>query len=541
MSHKFERIGLMIDMSRNAVMSVDALKKFLPLLKNMGYNSVMLYTEDTYEVEGNPYFGYMRGRYSADEIREIDRFAGEIGLELIPCIQTLAHLKQAFKWGTVPMDHHDVLLCDDEETYKLIDDMFKTVKNTFSSNLIHIGMDEAANIGKGEHLKRHGYEKTVTIILRHLKKVCEIAEKHGFKVIMWSDMFFKSASNLGSSADLGITKEELGKLMESVIPVCWDYSPNGEEYFENKINVHKNIFKTVWFAGGLYSWYGFAPLNKFAIRQTERTVSACKKEKLPTYYTTVWGDDGAECPKYANLPSLFYTACLAKGITDESKIKAEFKKVTGSEFDDFLLLDLPNEADETHFTPDGNYPHWPLHPCKYMLYSDYFNDYLDATVTEGVGEKYGELAKKLYEAKKRNRKYGYLFETSAKLCEVYEYKYELGLKTRHAYENGDKETLLKLASEDYPVVKKRLLAFRKAFEKQWMTENKPHGFDIQDLRIGGIIMRTETCRKRILDYVSGKIPAIYELEEKLLPLPDSANIHSGYTFYSSTNVFSHII
>lgn len=40
----------MIDMSRNAVMSLDGLGRFLPLLKKMGYNCVMLYTEDTYEV-----------------------------------------------------------------------------------------------------------------------------------------------------------------------------------------------------------------------------------------------------------------------------------------------------------------------------------------------------------------------------------------------------------------------------------------------------------------------------------------------------------
>ena len=58
--YNYERLGVMIDMSRNAVMSVDSLKKFLPILKKMGYNSVMLYTEDTYEVEGEPFFGYFR-------------------------------------------------------------------------------------------------------------------------------------------------------------------------------------------------------------------------------------------------------------------------------------------------------------------------------------------------------------------------------------------------------------------------------------------------------------------------------------------------
>ena len=57
-------LGVMIDMSRNAVMSIAGLRRFLPLLKKMGYNCVMLYTEDTYEVDNEPYFGYMRGRYN---------------------------------------------------------------------------------------------------------------------------------------------------------------------------------------------------------------------------------------------------------------------------------------------------------------------------------------------------------------------------------------------------------------------------------------------------------------------------------------------
>ena len=38
----------------------------------------MLYTEDTYEVDNEPYFGYMRGRYSADELRELDDYAYSI-------------------------------------------------------------------------------------------------------------------------------------------------------------------------------------------------------------------------------------------------------------------------------------------------------------------------------------------------------------------------------------------------------------------------------------------------------------------------------
>ena len=52
---------------------------------------------------------------------------------------------------------------------------------------------------------------------------------------------------------------------------------------------------------------------------------------------------------------------------------------------------------------------------------------------------------------------------------------------------------------------------------QWFTDNKPHGFDIQDQRLGALLRRTDACRRRILAYTAGKIDRIDELEEELLP------------------------
>jgi hypothetical protein len=62
----------MIDMSRNGVMKVEAVKKFIAYNAAMGNNMLMLYTEDTYKIPEYKYFGYMRGRYSESEIKEID-------------------------------------------------------------------------------------------------------------------------------------------------------------------------------------------------------------------------------------------------------------------------------------------------------------------------------------------------------------------------------------------------------------------------------------------------------------------------------------
>ena len=65
----FDKFGVMIDCSRNAVMNVSAFKKMADILSSLGYNTIRLYTEDTYEVDGEPYFGYLRGRYSKAELR----------------------------------------------------------------------------------------------------------------------------------------------------------------------------------------------------------------------------------------------------------------------------------------------------------------------------------------------------------------------------------------------------------------------------------------------------------------------------------------
>ena len=60
-----KRFGVMLDWSRNAVMKPEQVKKFVGILRRFGYNMLQLYTEDTYQVENEPYFGYMRGSYTA--------------------------------------------------------------------------------------------------------------------------------------------------------------------------------------------------------------------------------------------------------------------------------------------------------------------------------------------------------------------------------------------------------------------------------------------------------------------------------------------
>ena len=94
----YEDLAYMADCSRNAVLNVASAKQMIEVLALMGYSTFELYMEDTYQIEGQPYFGYFRGAYSAEELQEIEAYAQQFDMTFVPCIQTLAHLS-AFVMG----------------------------------------------------------------------------------------------------------------------------------------------------------------------------------------------------------------------------------------------------------------------------------------------------------------------------------------------------------------------------------------------------------------------------------------------------------
>lgn len=72
-------------------------------------------------------FGNMRPRYSQKEFRLLDDYAYSLGIELIPCIQTLGHLTEVIKRPPYAeiSDRPDILMACDERVYSLIDKMIQ--------------------------------------------------------------------------------------------------------------------------------------------------------------------------------------------------------------------------------------------------------------------------------------------------------------------------------------------------------------------------------------------------------------------------------
>jgi hexosaminidase len=158
-STPFRTLGVMLDCSRNAVMTVEHVcDVWLPRLALLGYNMLMLYTEDTYQLPGEPYFGCRRGAYTAGELKTIVAAAARLNIEVVPCIQTLAHLEQILRHGAYRQvkDTSSVLLVGEPKTYRLIEKMIAFWSGICRTRRIHIGMDEAWDLGRGRYLDLRG-------------------------------------------------------------------------------------------------------------------------------------------------------------------------------------------------------------------------------------------------------------------------------------------------------------------------------------------------------------------------------------------------
>lgn len=511
---RFNTCGCMLDASRNGVMKVEAVKKYMRYMAALGMNLLMLYTEDTYEVPEYPYFGYMRGRYTADEIRQLDAYAQFLGIELVPCIQTLAHLTQYLKHPEADSfkDTADILLAWEEKTYRFIECELQAVKSMFSSSRVHIGMDEAHDLGRGNFLDRNGYHVSYDILTQHLRRVAALCENYGLRPMMWNDMFFRTATpdkNYYNYKQARFDPEMLRSIPQ-VDMVYWDYYHEDEEVFSGMIEKTKELGRKTIFAGGISIWYGFLPFGEMTERSTIAGLSACVKHGVKEVFATMWGDDGTEANAFFSVPYLpLYSEFCYKG----DGFNLEDMQKT-SEF----LTRIPYEAVQAA----GQY-HFHVEDEKNIFGKAFF--YSDILYELGPEPRRTAEAQKRYSQAlaviqkyldPEDPQYAW-YQYIALVYEITLIKLELREKLRRAYKASDREYLTRTVRQTLPKLKLLYAKLKQLHKTQWDAVYKPFGFEVISFRYGGAISRIDDCIATLTDYLDGRLDTIAELEETLLP------------------------
>ena len=516
-SYNFDTCGIMIDVSRRAVLKPETVKKFMRYMSLMGLNRLMLYTEDTYEIEGYPYFGYMRGRYTKDELKSIVAYGNSLGVETVPCIQTLAHLERAMRWNAFSdvRTANDTLLVGEEKTYKFIEDMIRTCRECYTTDVIHIGMDEAYNTNLGAYLDKNGYEDKLAVICKHLKRVVEIVSKYNFKPMMWGDMFLR---RINASKDQKTLPAELREMIpQGINMVFWSYEGRSEDTYDFRFIQMAQTNNEVSFAGGIHTWEGPNVNYTISFESTICALRSCKRSGIKDVCATMWGDQGCECDVTSALLGLqLYAECNYTSLyPDKTVVPTMFRICTGLDAESFLALasdnyynrECPPEIEKYEL----NIEKYPVKsPTKQSLYQNPMFGLMDKNFESvDLGSHFKKECERFAKVKVP-KGFETLFAYHGQLLRVVASKCDIGIRIKRAYDDDDRKALASLASE-LTVLSVELQKLYEARAKLWYENNKPFGFEQIGSRImaaRGLVINAYT---RISSYLAGEVEDLPEL------------------------------
>lgn len=515
----FRSNGPMFDLSQAAAaFNVNELKSIIRQLSLMGLNTLMLYTEDNYEVESQPYFGYMRPKYSQKDLKELDDYAYDLGIEMIPCIQTLSHMQEAIKWKVYRgiTDYPACLLVGEEKTYDFLREIITAASKPFRTKKIHIGMDEALNLGQVNFLNKFGHKSNGEIMKIHLEKVMEITNQLGLKPMMWDDMFFSTFGTKKYRQKGATVPEETKKLVpKDMTCVYWEYTGESAELYDDYFRQHFELDPNFVFAGGIQSWMSYA----FTWSKTKRTaidaLTACKKHGVKDVFVTTWADHNAECLINANLIGVqLYAELGYHEEYDETAFAERFKFCTGGNLEDFKLLEYLDVIPQTEQLDNSQY----YNVSKHLMWQDILTGLADKNYQDlNLNSHYDKLSEKLEKTLNNNGQFNGLFEISYLAAKVLAIKAEIGNKLVEAYKSGDKTLLKEYADNDLPELRNRIEQLQRSHMKNWFDIYMPLGWDTCDIRYGALISRVNTAIYEINQYLDGIMPRLEELEQPRLP------------------------
>ncbi|KAG0338273.1 hypothetical protein BG004_007291 [Podila humilis] len=455
----FDNLAVMIDCSRGGVLKQSSVFSMLRNCALMGLNMLQLYTEDTYQIEGETFFGYLRGGYSRQELMNIDDYADAFGIELVPCIQTLGHLGQILQWPKyhIYRDTNEVLLGNWDETYNLIEKMITTISASLRSKKIHIGLDEAAGVGEGRFRQIFGFEEPTRVFLNHVSRVQDICKKLGLQPMIWSDT--NKNNSLAGYYDGG-TPQLNDQLPPDIDLVYWDYYHTSSTSYAAKIEQHREL-------GCANPWVA---------------------SKL----------------RFSSLPAMYYFADHGYTRDDDidlDRLKGCFEGVCGANFDDWVYASKIDQA------PDSDQPftlktHFAPNTSKYLMWEAHISPQYAQMNLE---VHYEEVAQKLSKATEYNEKFpqNTRLRMALHIATVLSLKCHLHARLSQAYQFGRVQELHELCEGRLVDLQVAVDQLWKYHRSMWHKTNKPFGWEVVELRYGGLRTRLATMRDRILEYIQG--------------------------------------
>ncbi|MDQ8193435.1 beta-N-acetylhexosaminidase [Coraliomargarita sp. SDUM461004] len=311
----FERRGLMLDISRNRVPTMETLRQLIDALAALQYNELQLYTEHTFAYAQHEVVWQHASPMTAEEIREIDRYCAERGIELVPNQNSFGHMERwlrheaykplaecpdGFEHPWAGWREFGSTLYPDARSADFMDDLYSELLPNFTSRQIHIGGDEPWELGKGRSAARVASEGKHRVYLDFMKQLFALAAKHGHTPQFWSDIIMERP-------DL------VPELPQDVIPVIWGYEADSPFAEQCRIVAEAGFRNQFYVAPGAGNWNSFSGRLDVAETNIQLAAQQGHAHGARGLLLTTWGDNGHHQPWLTLYPALVIAAAATHG------------------------------------------------------------------------------------------------------------------------------------------------------------------------------------------------------------------------------------
>ena len=199
-------ICIQIDLARQ-IERVDYVKRYIDFAKKSGYNTLLMYLENTVRTKSTPYFAEDES-YSTEQISEMVAYAESQGLDVIPAFENLGHLERFFRypqWQGISElksqaegrgfhgEKFGTCGCSSNpELYTMLDGYIREVCELFHSPYVHMGLDEPFDFAVcsrcREKMQKNGLTKA-DLFYEHVMHSYELVKSMGRTMLMWDDFF----------------------------------------------------------------------------------------------------------------------------------------------------------------------------------------------------------------------------------------------------------------------------------------------------------------------------------------------------------------
>lgn len=303
----FEVRGVMLDISRDKVPTTRTLLRLVDLLADWKINQLQLYMEHTFAYRGHERVWRGASPLTGSEIRRIDRYCRERGIELVPNQNSFGHMERWLRhepyrrlaetdqpwrtpFGTV-RDYPATLCPLDPGSIRLVGDLYRQLLPNFSSRLLNVGLDETFELGQGRSRGECRSRGTGRVYLDYLLKVHRLVARHDHRMMFWADIILKYP---------GLIRH----LPKDAIALLWGYE--GRHPFDRECRRVASCGLPFYVCPGTSSWCSFAGRTRNAMQNLRHAARAGLRHGASGYLITDWGDFGhRQCPPVSLGPLLY--------------------------------------------------------------------------------------------------------------------------------------------------------------------------------------------------------------------------------------------